>query len=233
MLENLKINKIDWLIIANVVLICIALVVFEKTNIDTNLQYYLFDFENKKWLIDQTDPVKRFWFYNLPKIILGIIIFCSLVILIAKYKTRPTYYKPLFIFFLGITLIPLTIGNIKKFTNVYCPNDLALYNGSKPYVRVLESYPKDFHQTDKGQCFPAGHAITGFCLMILFFVFEKKSWKIFGLMIGVTFGWILGMYQMLKGAHFLSHNFISMLLCFLAAAIISRFTQKKSSDDTT
>lgn len=125
-----------------------------------------------------------------------------------------------FLIFLGLSLIPLTAANIKKFTNVYCPNQIELFAGSKPYVKIFEPYPASFHQIKKGKCFPAGHAVTGFALMILFFVFTKKLHRFFGLLSGVTFGWIMGFYQMAKGAHFFGDTLVSMLVCFLLAALI-------------
>ena len=51
--------------------------------------------------------------------------------------------------------------------------------------------------------------------MILFFVFETKSRRIAGLALGLILGWVLGLYQIAKGAHFLSHNVVTMLVCFL------------------
>ena len=82
-----------------------------------------------------------------------------------------------------------------------------------------------YGESNKGQCFPAGHAITGFALMILFFALEKKSHKYIGLFLAIGLGWTLGFYQMAKGVHFFGHNLISMLACFLMAALITKLLQ--------
>jgi membrane-associated PAP2 superfamily phosphatase len=58
--------------------------------------------------------------------------------------------------------------------------------------------------------------------MILFFIFKKRSWQLMGLLFGVIFGWVLGVYQMLKGAHFFGDTLITMLCCFLLASIIAK-----------
>ncbi len=234
---------IDYVIVANLIAIAIALLVFQKTNLDLEFQKFWFDSNSQNWLIDKNEPIKKFLFYNLPKILLAALILLSLLLSILFYwpsKLKPVFNNGLFfkclanilvfrsqrqkilILFLGLTLIPLLVGNIKKFTNIYCPSQLTIYGGSYPYVRIFSSYPKDFVQEKKGKCFPAGHAITGFCLVILFFIFEKKSRKIFGLMLGVVLGWILGLYQIAKGAHFLSDTVLTMLICFLVAALIVR-----------
>lgn len=226
MLSTIKIKPINLVILLNILLILISLIIFNKTNIDLNFQKFFFDFERQKWLIDKKEPIGRFWFYHFPKILLGISITLSLLVLaLSFYKKLP--HHQLLIFFLGITLIPLTVGNIKKFTNIYCPDQLIIYDGYYPYVKILEPYPADFIQTKHGKCFPGGHAVTGFCLMILFFVFKKKSRRICGLLFGLTMGWILGFYQIVKGAHFLSDTFITMLCCFLLATIIAKFAKPR------
>jgi membrane-associated PAP2 superfamily phosphatase len=138
------------------------------------------------------------------------------------YQFLRKYRHNILLTLLGLSLIPLIAGNVKKFTNIYCPSQLEIYNGNYPYVKIFENYPADFIQTKKGKCFPAGHAITGFSLLILFFSLTKKSHKIGGLILGILLGWILGTYQMFKGAHFFGDTLIAMFLCFLLAALITR-----------
>ncbi|RIJ78125.1 hypothetical protein D1871_03980, partial [Nakamurella silvestris] len=52
------------------------------------------------------------------------------------------------------------------------------------------------------------HASTGFSLLTGFFVFRKSNPKIayFFLCLGLVLGFITGWGQMMRGAHFLSHN---------------------------
>ena len=256
-MKNLEISKkiraIDVLIIINLALVFMALCLINYTNFDLNIQKNFFDFESKKWLIDKNEPVKKFIFYQFPKILFGgIIIAClsgaiigfrrnalhvrSLKLVSGSFaSTSPNFctknrYKFLLIFF-GLAFIPLIVGNIKKFTNVYCPVQLEIYGEKYPYVRIFDHYPADFLQPKKAKCFPAGHSVTGFALFILFFALTKKRSKIYGLFSGVIFGWALGFYQMAKGAHFFGDTLVSMLLCFLVAALIARFYFKKISYD--
>jgi len=227
-------KNLNILIISNIFLIIISLLYFQFSYADIIFQKMFFDFDNKKWLIDKNEPVGKAVFYDLPKVILGIIIFGTLLAYYLSFKNKfpilKKYRRNIFILLLGITLIPLTVGNIKKFTNIYCPNQLKIYDGNYPYVKIFDSYPADFKQDNKGQCFPAGHAVTGFCLMILFFVFNKKSYRIASLSIAIILGWILGIYQTAKGVHFLSDTFITMLACFLVASIIARLCVYKIKD---
>ena len=222
-----QIKEINWLIAGSALLLAISLYLVNYTNIDLELQKFLFDFETKTWIVDRDEPVKKFIFYNLPKILFGLAVTCFVV---AYYLSIKSSSKDFFrknrhrfaLILLGFIAIPLLAGNIKKFTNVYCPNQHEIYGGKYPYVKILEAYPRDFVQEDKGQCFPAGHCVTGFVLMILFFALKDKKQRLIGLFSGIIFGWILGFYQMSRGVHFFSDTLISMLICFLLAAIIYR-----------
>jgi membrane-associated PAP2 superfamily phosphatase len=212
-----KIRKIDLLIIGDLILILLALCLSHFSKIDVAIQNHLFDFETKTWIVDRNEIIAKNIFYRLPKIFFGlVIIFCLFASFYSKNRRK------FFFIFLGMALIPLVVGNIKKFTNVYCPCQLEIYDGSYPYVKIFQSYPQDFHPEKRGQCFPAGHAVTGFSLLILFFLLEKKSHKLLGLFGGILAGWTLGFYQMAKGVHFFSDTLVSMLVCFLLAAVIAR-----------
>lgn len=218
-------NKLyDILIISNIIWIILLLLFFNNSNIDVTIQNLLFDFNNKEWLIDKNEPIKKIFFYNLPKIILTtLIISLSVILLFFRKKNLIKKYQPqLILFLLGITIIPLIACNIKNFTNIYCPNQLEVYDGNYPYTKILNSYPENFIQDKKGRCFPAAHAVTGFCFMILFFILEKKRNKILSLFIALILGCAVGFYQMAKGTHFLSDTLISMMICFLIATIIAK-----------
>lgn len=233
-MENSKIlaiKKIDFLIIITSFLITLALCLANYSNFDVTIQNHLFNFENKTWLIDRDEPVKKFFFYKLPKILLGIAILFCLLAAISGFKKKSQFFYEnrhrFFLVFLGLSLIPLIAGNIKKFTNVYCPAQLEIYGGNRPYVKVFDHYDKNFHQEKRAKCFPAGHAVTGFALFILFFTLKKKSHKFLGFFGAIIFGWILGFYQMAKGVHFFGDTLVSMLVCFLIAALLSKACQFK------
>ena len=99
-------------------------------------------------------------------------------------------------------------------------------------MKVLSRYPPDYDFTvhKRGHGFPAGHASGGFALMILFFCFKKKKYKIAGLCLGLAAGWGMGLYQMWRGEHFLSHTlctlFAAWLMCLLLAAFMERVQKK-------
>lgn len=233
-MKNSKIlSKIDVLIIIDLVLIALSLCWINYGNFDVWLQNHFF--VDGAWVVSKDEPIKKFIFYKFPKILFGVAVVGCLVGAILGFRDSGSIPKSnfltrhrhrLFLIFLGLSITPLIAGNIKKFTNVYCPTQLEIYGGTKPYVKIFESYPADFYQEKKGKCFPAGHSVTGFALMILFFALEKKSQRILGLAISFTLGWIIGFYQIAKGVHFFGDTLVSMLVCFLLAAAITRIYLK-------
>ncbi len=73
----------------------------------------------------------------------------------------------------------------------------------------------DFSATN-GHCFPGGHASTGFALMTGFFVYRlvSKKYAYVFLFLGMSLGFIMGWGQMMRGAHFLSHNLWTAWIIF-------------------
>ncbi len=231
-LKTLSKSKVNiLLLIGNLTLALLSLWFFSASNFDLQIQNNFFNFSEKKWLIDRSDPIKKLIFYQLPKIALGALILAVVVLcFFSFYKTKNKFFNKrydILLIVIGLPLILLIAGNVKKITNIYCPNQLEIFGGNKPYLKILEHYPQDFKQEKKGQCFPAGHAITGFCLYIFCFIFHKKIQQIFVFSLVTIYGWILGFYQILKGAHFISDTLLAMLLCIFLAQIIAQIYRYK------
>jgi len=70
----------------------------------------------------------------------------------------------------------------------------------------------------QGQCFPAGHASTGFALMAFYFAAyraRRHALARAALSIGVLAGLLLGISRIAQGAHFVSHVLWAGLICWL------------------
>lgn len=202
----------------------LILLIEKTTNIDLYIQDLFFDFNKKEWIINQKlhlllSPL----FYQGMKALLII----SLILAFLGYLSSfcwPKWSSYRFFFlmtFLGLAFVPLLISSAKQITNVYCPVQIERYGGQYPFVRIIESYPSDFSQNKKGKCFPAGHATTGFAFLALYFAFTSKRLKYLGLGIGLFLGTISGVYQMLRGQHFLSHTLFTFVLSWLILTLIN------------
>ena len=196
---------------------------------DLWVQNQFFNFDTKEWLISPAEHKHlSFIFYKGIKIfmiILGIILTAILALSI-KYQKLRKYNQPNTILLLSMICVPSIISGLKHITNVYCPRQLEIYNGRFPFIKILESYPPDFNQDVPGLCFPAGHATAGFCFMALYYCFKTPRYRWLGLGIGLILGWTTGLYQMLRGQHFLSHTLFTMVASFMIITALDIITRR-------
>jgi membrane-associated PAP2 superfamily phosphatase len=74
-----------------------------------------------------------------------------------------------------------------------------------------------------GHCFPSGHAAAGFSLLAFYFAgFALGNPRLArsGLWSGLVAGMAFGMVRVAQGAHFISHNLWSGLVCWLVILAI-------------
>ncbi|NGZ06331.1 MAG: phosphatase PAP2 family protein [Magnetococcales bacterium] len=198
-------------------LLILVVIVAETTTLDLWIQDHFYRFDAGHWWIDKDDPLTRKLFYTWTKraiLIIGIAIIITLI-WTWKFNLTMTTRRGLILLALGLTIVPGAISGLKNITNVHCPWSLERYGGQLPHLPLFASQPSDFPEVRPGKCWPAGHPSGGFAFMMLFFVFRNPLWRKLGLGFGLSLGWIMGSYQMLKGAHFFSHVLITMLLSWL------------------
>ena len=210
-----------------------TLILFEHTNLDLVVQDLFFNFNTGTWLVDSEAPLLRLIFYSgIKGVIIAVGIVTVICFVLSFKNTRLRKWRQgLLLCILSLALVPLLVAGGKQFTNVYCPYQIQRYDGVVPYVKLLGSYPETFHPKRRGKCFPAGHATGGFAFMALYYVFKKRRARIAGLGTGLILGWTMGLYQMFKGAHYLSHTVVTMLLawiiiCVIHTCVISLGTKK-------
>ncbi|WP_129124673.1 phosphatase PAP2 family protein [Geomonas oryzae] len=115
---------------------------------------------------------------------------------------------------LVIVLSTTSVALMKKGIGRHCPWDVTRYGGSVPYTRLTEPPPQ---ACAPGNCFPAGHASGGFALFAGYFAWRdrRRRLALSSLAAGGVLGSIYAYGQMARGAHFLSHNFYSAIICWL------------------
>ncbi len=199
------------------------------TDLDILIQNKLYNSTRQEWNINplQHKQLTIFFYDGLKRFLMFFAACCLLNILLSVKKISLRRYNHFCLtMLLSFAFVPAIVAGAKCFTNVYCPYQLDIYNGAYPFVRILESYPADFIQTKTGKCFPAGHATAGFAFMGLFYAFNKRAYRIAGLMVGLIMGWTAGIYQMFRGQHFLSHTLFSMIACFMVIMIVAACEKK-------
>lgn len=218
-------KKTLWISLASLILL---LVFFEFTNTDLLLQEYFYLPLEKTWILKDPGLKLRTIFYHGIKIPIYIIGAFALFASIISWKKNiwPEYRKGFFIITLSLIILPGGIALIgKNLTNVQCPDDLNHFAGKIPYVKLFDSYPKNPDSIDgkwpRGKCFPAGHASGGFALLSLVCLFKTRRNKVLAFTLAMATGWVMAIYQMLRGAHFLSHTLTTMVLAFIIVSSLN------------
>jgi membrane-associated PAP2 superfamily phosphatase len=105
---------------------------------------------------------------------------------------------------------------IKSWSNVDCPWDLARYGGTHAYLGVFQARPAAW---TPGSCFPAGHASAGYMWLALYFLLARTrpAWRWWGLGLALVAGLVFGGAQQARGAHFLSHDVVTAMVCWSSA----------------
>ena len=116
---------------------------------------------------------------------------------------------------LALTLAPLAVVLLKAASIRHCPWSLLEYGG---FAQHLSLFDRALPGSSPGHCFPSGHASGGFCLFAFYFAglaLGSRPLALAGLWGGFAAGMAFGMVRMGQGAHFLSHNLWSAVVCWL------------------
>lgn len=218
--------KFAWWMLALSALV--ILMVGEFTHIDLMIEDYYYDSALK------TFPWKNAWFAKILMhvYVKNLILACGFILysilLIDSIKplcilNRWLRFRLRFVAIASV-IIPATLSLLKKYSFLHCPWDIDRYNGSAPFLKLLDYVPKGL---DAGACFPAGHASTGLWLASLCVFWlpinPTKAKQVFA--IGLLVGFILGWVQQMRGAHFLFHTLWSMWIASLIILLMLQATK--------
>lgn len=151
-------------------------------------------------------PLKNHWAlsvlgHHYVKYILILSDLAILALWIHSYKKNlaPSIKWQYGYFFIMIILSTSLIGFLKSQSDHACPWDMT--------IATTTHFIWNFNLSN-GHCFPGGHASAGFALMAGYFAFRNDQPKraYFYLISGLILGFAMGWAQMMRGAHFLSHN---------------------------
>lgn len=181
------------------------------TGVDIKLADYYFDFTSNQfpW---KSNPFAKVFLHSWLKAI--IVAFGLALIGVSLIDSIKPIFKPYLSLRLRIVsicaiIIPSVITALKRNSFSHCPWDIARYGGDAPYVKIFDTIPA---LTTAGHCMPAGHASTALWLAA-FSVFWLPSNPRKALLIavaGLGFGFFLGWFQQMRGAHFLTHTLWSV-----------------------
>jgi membrane-associated PAP2 superfamily phosphatase len=129
--------------------------------------------------------------------------------------------RPLLVFLASVLASVGLVAAIKYGLPMDCPWSLERYGGTLPYTGLFELRPAGFPHN---ACFPAAHASAGFAWVALYPFLARVAprWRAWGLAAGIGLGGLFAAAQELRGAHFLSHDLSSLVLCLAVAFAFDR-----------
>lgn len=193
-----------------------VLLAMEHSRIDLVISHWFYDSALQDFPLRYTfffDTVLHHWTKYLVILATCMIVAGLLLTWVIPALTR---WRGILLFLaLAMVLAPLSISLLKLVTDRPCPWDFVEFGGLEPYTHLFQ-FRGAGHA--RGQCFPAGHAATGFALLAFFFAFHHQRRHTLAraaLIVGVLAGVLLGLGRIAQGAHFMSHVLWSGLLCWL------------------
>ena len=213
-----------WLLAQSALLALSALLlywIFEGTDLDRRLAHTLFDAELGLF------PLRHNWFleavmHKTAKQVTYVLVAASLWLCWQGWKGRLSWLPPrnALLAALGMVAIPLATSTAKLLTARYCPWDIIDFGGYAPYLGLFQAAPQGIKA---GQCFPAGHASTGFLWIVWAVALRPAGLRAAhgALAVGLLAGAVLGTARMLQGAHFLSHTLWTLWLAWAVSVSLA------------
>jgi membrane-associated PAP2 superfamily phosphatase len=196
-----------WLnhIVPAFIFMLLMLLLYPHTQLDTRITDLFFDAQLHRFTL-KNDLFLTVWMHVRLKWLMVEIALVSLVLALLSYRLSRLgeHRLSLLWVFAGMVISTTTVSVFKHYSVHGCPWDIVLYGGSLPLLDLFTSPPAG---TEAGACFPAGHPSGGFALMAFYFAFmhSKPRFSVLMLWIGLFMGLLMGLVQVVRGAHFLSH----------------------------
>lgn len=144
----------------------------------------------------------------------------NLLAIACSYVAGPLtpYRKHLVYLFVAAVTGPIFVSTLKGMTHIYTPWDITMFGGAMPYTRLFDPVPAG---AAIGHAFPGGHSSGGFAYLSLYFLLaaQRHRLRYYGLLPGLVLGIVFALTQEVRGAHFLSHDLFSFVICWTASML--------------
>jgi len=190
-------------------------------DIDWQLANYWYQLEGEQWAFRfswLTQNVLHDGGHDLAValyiLVLMLYLFSFKSVLLSKYKRGFAYLS------LSLPFATLTVSLFKRLTAVDCPWSVIDFGGQQAYQSWFHSLWSPI--AGAGHCFPSGHASSAY-MFFGFYFFSRYYWpdkSRFVLIFIITIGLIFGFDQQIRGAHYISHDLTSALICWLVCWFI-------------
>jgi membrane-associated PAP2 superfamily phosphatase len=196
----------------------LAIIVLQYSGADTWLASQIYDLNQgwnwrDSWLLEKV-------LHKSGRKLVGLWLVGLLILIVISFTSKlfgKTQRIALLYAFSASLMSILLISGLKQITMLPCPWDVKGFGGTQAYLYLHQL----FSSREAGpQCFPAGHASGGYALFSVYFCLKiwhadkVKKTSFYWLIPALLVGGLFGIAQQLRGAHFLSHDLTTALICW-------------------
>lgn len=193
----------------------VLLLLFEPTRLDFWISSHFYD------AVSRSFPWQNVWFLEtvVHKWVKYALVALAFGLGVQAWRTRGQERRFYLFLVAGMLLAPTVVSVLKSFSDRPCPWDTLEYGGSLPHLPLWQSLPAGMKP---GHCFPGGHASGGFGLLVFWFWGLQHSPRRAALLWAgaLLLGMLMGWSQVVRGAHFLSHNLWSAWVCWAVIILL-------------
>lgn len=197
-------------------LVFALLLAMEATAIDSTISSWFYDPVAGAFPLHYNGALEVFG-HQAAKLLVIVVACCMIALYLLSFalpELKP--HRRLLLFLaLALMLAPLAVVLLKAGSARHCPWSLREFGGFAQHFSLFDPAPSEILP---GHCFPSGHAAGGFSLVAFYFAglaLGNPRLARAGLWGGLTAGMAFGMVRVTQGAHFISHNLWSALVCWL------------------
>ena len=189
----------------------------EYTGLDLWIAHQFYDSAHQQWPL-RTLFVTKTLLHDDAQTAIKLFGFLTFILMVlSRISERlSNFRKPLTYLTLASLTGPLIVAILKNTTHIQTPWQLTEFGGDKPYIRLFDSINQAL---PIGHAFPGGHSSGGFAFLSLYFLFYfcAPAYRYLGLMIPLALGFLFAADQEMRGAHFFSHDMMSLFICWSSA----------------
>jgi membrane-associated PAP2 superfamily phosphatase len=216
-----QIGAVRWLQwVIPLILLLGSTAVFWFTDVDRDLAAHFYE-PGPGWPLGASQPWAFLKHYGVvPAWVLSL---SALFLLLVSFRVRRlARHRKSFLFLVLVMIIgPGLVVNVvfKDHWGRPRPRDLVEFGGAKQFVPVWVK-----NEASGGNAFPSGHAATAFYLFTPFFLLyrHRNGLAALFLLLGLTYGALMGLARILQGAHFLSDVVWAAGLVYVIGAMLHR-----------
>ena len=208
-----QMNAVPWLLWLSLPLALFPLLIWLELKADIAISALFYDAQSASFPWREhalTSAIHQFGRLPAALIFLG---FALASVLHQRHRRMIEFVQTRFVC-LSMLVCLIVVNLIKRSANSACSWDLVEFGGHYPHLNWFASLP---FAMPPGHCWPGAFSLSGFGLIaVYFYLYARASYRRATLVLAliVLYANALGFVQVMRGAHGLSHQLWTGLICW-------------------